>query len=266
MMAHAYPPLYAEVIGNGRPVVMLHGWGMHSGLFKPLAHHLASSHSVALVDLPGHGESAAYEHFADLSRHANYLVTQLSSLFAQGVTLVGWSLGGLLAQAIALAYPQYVRQLILVCSTPCFVQRTDWSCAVEVQVLQRFATDLQHDIQATLTRFLALQFMTGQNPKENLRRARDLLLTRPQPRPDVLQQGLHLLESSDLRAQVRAITCPTLIVNAEHDTLVPAAAAQFLAETIPGGRCVIVKGAGHAPFLSHANIVNSFLDRFIHEH
>ena len=264
MMAGTASPLHVEVLGQGAPVVMLHGWGMHSGLLRPLAEHLAATRSVALVDLPGHGESRGFVQFADLASHVDYLVTQLAPLLEQGVTLIGWSLGGLLAQAMALQYPQYIRRLILLCSTPCFVQRPDWTCALEAQVLQRFAAGLEHDAQATLTRFLALQFMAAQNPKENLRQGRALLFNRPQPQVGALQQGLYLLEHTDLRARVASITCPSLVINAEHDTLVPPAAGQFLAEAIPAGRGVLIKDAGHAPFLSHSERVNYFLGRFMH--
>lgn len=258
--------VHVDLSGNGRPVILLHGWGMHGGVFQQLAEHLAYEHTVAAVDLPGHGESAGYARFADITGHADYLVDQLSDLFREGVTLLGWSLGGLLAQTIAVRYPNYINRLVLLCSTPCFRQQNNWQCAIEDQVLMEFANNLVRDYRGTLSRFLALQFMGSQNPKENLRRARELVFARPQPRRDMLQQGLVLLESCDLRAQLSAIRCPTLIVNGERDTLVPTAAAQYLAEQIANARCAIIKGAGHAPFLSHSNRVTYFLDRFIHEH
>lgn len=258
--------LHVEIYGTGRPVVFLHGWGMHGGVFKPLGEHLARVNTVAAVDLPGHGESARYDQFADLAQHCGYLVEQLSGLLQEGVTLVGWSLGGLLAQAIAVEYPQYVDKLVLLCSTPCFRRREDWSCAMESGVLAGFAADLMRDYQTTLSRFLGLQFMGAQNQKENLRRARELVFARPQPLRDMLQQGLHLLETTDLRQQLHAIRCPTLIINAERDSLVPSCAGQYLVENLPNARCVIIKSAGHAPFLSHSRLVTNFLDRFIHEH
>jgi pimeloyl-[acyl-carrier protein] methyl ester esterase len=258
--------LHVDLYGNGQPVVMLHGWGMHAGVFKPLSEHLAHGHTVAALDLPGHGNSHRYDRFADLSQLAGYLIEQLSGLFDAGVTLLGWSLGGLLAQYLAAHYPQQVKKLVLLCSTPCFCRREDWSCAIDDKVLAGFAADLMHDYPGTLSRFLALQFLGAQNPKENLRRARELVFARPQPQHDTLQQGLHLLKTSDMRACLSAISCPTLVINGERDTLVPSAAAQHLAEHLPNARCVIIKGAGHAPFLSHGEMVMQFVDRFLHEH
>lgn len=258
--------LHVELSGEGAPIVLLHGWGMHAGVFQPLSAYLARRNTVAAVDLPGHGESAAYSQFADLNQVATYIVEQLSQLFQAGVILVGWSLGGLLAQAIAIRYPQYLHKLILLCSTPCFRQCEDWHCAVESSVLAAFARDLQRDYRGTLSRFLALQFLGAPNQKEDLRQARGLLFSRPPAQPGMLEQGLQLLQNSDVRLQLGAIRCPTLIINAEHDTLVPLAAGRYLSEHVSDGRCVIIKGAGHAPFLSHTETVTNFLERFIYEH
>lgn len=258
--------LHVLLAGQGRPVVLLHGWGMHAGVFQAVSDHLAQHHSVAAVDLPGHGESDVFEQFADLTQLAAYIVENMLPLFQTGVVLIGWSLGGLLAQAIAIRYPQYVTKLVLICSTPSFRQHADWQCAVEDKVLTAFAADLQRDYQGTLARFLALQFFGAPRQKESLRQARTLLFSRPQAQPGTLTQGLHLLQHSDLRTKLSEIRCPTLVINGEHDTLVPAAAGAYLAEHVSAGRCVIVKGAGHAPFLSHVETVTYFLDRFIYEY
>lgn len=258
--------LYVARFGQGRPVVLLHGWGMHGGVFQPVAEQLARQHTVLAVDLPGHGESSAYARFAELPEHAAYIVEQLAGVFREGAVLLGWSLGGLLAQAIAMQYPQYVTRLILMCSTPCFQRRDDWTCGVDDKVLAAFGKDLQRDYRATLSRFLALQFMGGQKRQENLRKARALLFARPQPQAAMLQQGLRLLETADTRAQLDRIRCPTLVLNGERDTLVSPLAGQYLAEHVADGCCVIIKGAGHAPFLSHSDKLIHFLHGFMHAH
>lgn len=259
-------PLHIEVYGKGPPLVMLHGWGMHGGVFKPWGQHLARKYSVVAVDLPGHGDSASYSGFADLEQHTNYIPQALDAVLREGVVLAGWSLGGLLALQLAIRYPRYIKQLVLVSATPCFCMRADWRAGVAPEVLAQFTQELQENYRLTLSRFLALQFMGSREQKENLRRARELVFAKPAPRHDMLQQGLHLLEKTDLREQVQAVCCPTIVLNGERDSLVPSAAAQYLAEHLANGRCVILKGAGHAPFLSHTTLTNKFLDRFLHEH
>jgi len=266
MKVPAMAELHMEISGSGRPLVLLHGWGMHGGMFQTLTEQLAVRHRVLAVDLPGHGLSEKFAHADDLPRLAEFCMRHVLQVVKGPLILVGWSMGGLLAQYIALQFPEAVTKLILFCSTPCFCQREDWHCAVEDKVLAAFAAGLQHDYRGTLSRFLALQFFAAPNQKEDLRRARALLFARPAAQPAALQQGLQLLQNSDLRVRLAEIRCPALVINAEHDTLVPPAAGRYLAEQVPDGRCVIIKGAGHAPFLSHNETVTHFLDRFIHEH
>ena len=61
MMAPQSELIHVDINGSGRPIVMLHGWGMHSGMFKPMVEAFTRDHSVAAVDLPGHGFSAGFE-------------------------------------------------------------------------------------------------------------------------------------------------------------------------------------------------------------
>ncbi|MEJ2361806.1 MAG: pimeloyl-ACP methyl ester esterase BioH [Gammaproteobacteria bacterium] len=259
-------PLHVEVTGEGRPIVLLHGWGMHAGVFQDLSEQLAPRHRMLAVDLPGHGESEVFDQFNDLAKLTAHIIEQLLPLVQTGFTLLGWSLGGLLAQAMAIRYPQYINKLVLLCSSPLFQRRDDWPHAVEADVLRSFAAELQRDYRGTLARFLALQFLGSENQKETLRRARTLLFARPQPDPATLEQGLQLLNHTDLRQQLSQIQCPVLVLNAEHDTLVPPGAGRYLAEHVANGRAVIIKGAGHAPFLSHRQILTNFLERFLDEY
>jgi len=260
------PELHIDISGSGQPLVMLHGWGMHGGVFRTLAEQLAPRHTVLAVDLPGHGGSTAFARFDDLPRLAEYCMQHLTARLDGAAILVGWSLGGLLAQFMAILYPDAVSKLILLNSTPCFRRRADWQCAIEDEVLARFAADLSDDPRGTLLRFLALQFMGTPHEKDDLRLARRLLFERPVPGRESLQQGLRLLRDSDLRAQLPQIQAPTLSIAGERDRLVPASASVILAEQVANGRAQIIRGAGHAPLLSHASTVFRLMESFIHEY
>lgn len=255
--------LYIETAGSGRPLVMLHGWGMHGGLFRPLVDALAGRFNVLAVDLPGHGLSSEFAGLADVAAHAGLLLQNIRRITAEPFILLGWSMGGLLAQFMAANFPQHVARLVLVAATPCFVQRDDWESGIAGATLTRFAGELLADYPTTLSRFLALQFFGADEQRDNLRRARELVFARPAPKPDTLQQGLELLEQADLRELLASIACPTFLINGERDTLVPSVAQRYTAEHLPRGCGVILKGAGHAPFLSHAQLFHRHLQRFL---
>lgn len=139
--------------GKGEPIILLHGWGMNSSVFEPLGIELAKRREVLNVDLPGYGASN-WSSSLSFEDQAGLLAEQ-----SPEADLLGWSMGGLYALEMLRQNPNKFRSLILVCCNPCFVRRSDWSCAVEESVFKTFSEDLNQNWQATIKRFLALQMM-----------------------------------------------------------------------------------------------------------
>lgn len=234
--------LKIEHAGQGRALVVIHGWGMNSDVWQPVKAMLEQHFSVYWVDLPGHGRNKDVP-MLELTDIATELVEQLPD----ESIVMGWSLGGLLAQQIAIIHPNKVSQLILVASTPCFVQRNDWQAAMPAETFQKFAESLQIDWQGTMSRFLALQFMGVKGIQPKVKALRDTLLQHP-PSFQALEQGLNLLKETDFREQTNIHTDAHWIMGA-LDRLIPIA----LTEELPAEAVTIIEGAGHAPFISHAD-------------
>lgn len=265
-------PVYTESYGpdlhsTGPQLVFLHGWGMHSGVFKPVVDELQQHFTILLVDLPGHGYSQSFADFSDIDKCTDYLLVQIKAQLKgqrpERIVLCGWSTGSLIAQNMAIRYPDVVEKLVLITGTPSFEMKQDWLMGVDAKVLDRFKDELIANFDKTLKRFLALQFMHSEGQKENLRIARELVFARPTPKIDMLNAGLGLLKSTDLRGRLKEIKCPALILNGERDSLVPTAAARYLTEEIERASAIIFKSSGHAPFLSHSKQFNEHLKRFL---
>lgn len=242
--------LHVETQGSGEPLLLIHGWGMHGGMWQQVAEKLAETNTVHSVDLPGHG----------LSKHSSVrsdgdvleaIVTQMMAQFTEPLTLCGWSLGGQVALRWAQRDPVQVQRLILVATTPCFVQQEGWNCAMAADTLQEFARALLQNHALTLKRFLALQVRGSENEKEILGALREQLFAQGEPELAALQSGLDILRDADLRAGLPAIKQPALIIAGERDTLTPARASEYLAQQMPNAQLAVIKGAAHAPFLSH---------------
>lgn len=257
--------LFVDVRGTGKPLLCLHGWGMHSGIFEPLVERLYHQHQLLLMDLPGHGDSQPIEDFDNLTTLANLVKNYIASVTTEKINILAWSMGGLLGQWLAVHAPDLVNKLVLVSGTACFENKTDWEHGIKPDVLQQFAQGLTDDYAATLDRFLALQFMGADEQKTQLRYARELLAQRPAPNSRVLAQGLQLLSHTDLRAESKHIHCPVLLLSGERDKLVPTTAVRSLAENVKNGKAVIFKGSGHAPFLSRTSLFSDHLKQFLYE-
>ncbi|HZW26469.1 MAG TPA: pimeloyl-ACP methyl ester esterase BioH [Gallionella sp.] len=245
--------LHVEESGSGEPLLLIHGWGMHGGMWADVVARLARDFRVLSVDLPGHGHSGM--------RNAeggslDEIVDELSERFGEPLNLCGWSLGGQVALRWAQRHPQQVRRLVLVTSTPCFVRRPGWECAMAEQTLAEFAAALEQNYALTLRRFLALQVRGSKDERELLAELRNALFSRGEPELAALQSGLDILRDCDLREVLPQIVQPALVIAGERDTLTPPDASRHLAERMPQARLALVEGAAHAPFLSH-------LDRFV---
>lgn len=240
-------PLHIEMQGQGPDLVLLHGWGLHGGVWESLLPRFAAHFRVTRVDLPGHGLSRAMPMSSVLSEVAGEV---LASVPEHAVWL-GWSLGGLIAQRAALDAPRRLRGLILANTTPRFVTAPDWPEAMPPEQLQEFAAGLGQDYKETLQRFLSLQVRGAEAARAALRQLRDALFVRGEPDGASLAIGLELLRTSDLRAELARIASPTLVIAGGYDRLTPPGASVALAQSIPGARLQLIPKSAHAPFLSH---------------
>ncbi len=265
--------LHVDSYGSGAPLLLIHGWGMHGGMWSDTAVQLARQFRVHVVDLPGHGlsvrseERGARSEGADIPAHAalDRIVDELAAQFAEPLNVCGWSLGGQIALRWAQRFPQQVQRLVLVASTPCFVRRADWQCAMAPETLAEFAASLQQNYAQTLRRFLALQVRGSEQERELLAALRAALFSRGEPDTAALQSGLEILRDGDLRSALPEVRQPMLVIAGERDTLTPPQAAQYLADRAANARLALIKGAAHAPFLSHPKEFVEHLTRFLHE-
>jgi pimeloyl-[acyl-carrier protein] methyl ester esterase len=245
--------VHIDSVGAGPPLVLLHGWAMHSGLFAPLLPRLAEKFRIHRVDLPGHGYSAAVAPYAlaTITAAVADAVSRLPDAAGVPMTVLGWSLGGAIAMHWARAEPERVGRLILTAATPCFVARPDWSHAMTAATLRQFGDELAVSYRLTLQRFVALQVQGSEHARAVLAQLRTELFARGEPSRVALRDALELLASTDLRADVGAIRQPAIVISGGRDTLTPPEAGEWLARTLPRASFRLIPGAAHAPFLSH---------------
>lgn len=236
--------------GSGPDLVLVHGWGMHAGIWGDLPNQLAAHFRVTTLDLPGHGRS----HDAFQESTLTAFTDAVAQVSPASAIWLGWSLGGLIALDAARRFPEKVSKLVLVSATPKFVQAPDWPHAVEAEVFVGFARSLERDYRATLLRFLSLQIGGDDATRALLKALRAQIFQYGVPRAAALSAGLSILQESDLRASLTQIQIPAMIVHGSHDRLAMPAASEYLAAHLARAQLIRIAGAGHAPFLSHAAV------------
>ncbi len=250
--------LYQETIGEGdRHLVLLHGWGLNAQVWRYTAERLAPHFCLHLIDLPGYGRSEGFGAMT-LEEMAEIVLAAAPEKAAW----LGWSLGGLVASQIALTAPQRVEKLITVASSPCFAAQDDWP-GIRPDVLHGFQHQLSEDFQRTVERFLALQTLGSDSARQDARLLKSIVLGLPMPGVEVLNGGLEILRSVDLRQPMTALTVPLLRVYGALDGLVPRKVVPLLDELWPQSRSEIMGKASHAPFISHPDAFCSIVESFL---
>jgi len=258
--------IHTETYGHGKPIVMVHGWGMHTGIWRPFAEALAKDYRVTCIDLPGHGRSGRMPAF-DLEHLALVL---LDAVDDEPACWLGWSLGATIALDIASRFPERADRLILLAGNPRFIRTHDaadspehWP-GVSPRVLDAFSGQLAEDAQQTLLRFLALQVHGLPDTKALLKMLKMAIFECAPPDNTALQQGLKILKEADLRPALAAFNRPVSAILGGRDTLVPHAVGEHLHSLQPDLQLHLLEKAGHVPFLSHQDqllkIISGFME------
>jgi pimeloyl-[acyl-carrier protein] methyl ester esterase len=252
--------IHQQTFGKGRPIVLVHGWAMHSGIWQDFAQQLAQNYQVTCIDLPGHGRSEKIDSFT-LERVSESLVNAVSD---ESSCWLGWSLGATVVLDIARRFPERVNSLVLLAGNPAFTQTAQWP-GMNVGLLEAFSEKLNEDCHATLVRFLSLQVNNLPDYKTLLRTLKSAVLECDAPGYETLQGGLEILKNADLRPALSGSSVPISVILGTRDTFVPVSAGQNMQELAPEITLNIIDKAGHVPFLSHPHEILAIISRFMDE-
>lgn len=233
---------------NGKfPLVLLHGWGVNSAVWDFVLSELELLFDVYRIDLPGFGQN-------HLNMPESYDLDAIARLVGehcpQGSIIVGWSLGGLVAARIAQLLPENAASVCLVAASPCFIEGDGWS-GIKGQVLAQFSQQLHQNREKTVERFLAIQAMGSMSARSDVKQLKQAVLNHPAAAEKALSGGLSILQQTDLRESMKALSVPVKGIFGRLDTLVSLKSIELWAQTMPEFEYQVMYSASHAPFISH---------------
>ena len=213
-------PVSYGAVGEGEPVVFVHGLSGSTRWWSRNVPSIAGRHRVYLVDLPGFGAMRRPRGRFALAEAAGWLSEWMNAVGLERAHLVGHSMGGYVCLRLAASRPEAVRRLVLVAPAGVPTGRSMLGHLGPLLGAARYATP------SFLPVLLRDALRTG--PATLWRAAKDLL-------------------AEDVREDLRRIEAPTLLIWGQRDTLVPPAAGDLLREEIPGCRLLVLEGASHVP-------------------
>jgi len=246
-MTRAYGRIHSETFGRGPNVVLVHGWGMHAGVWREFAGLLAHRFRVTLLDLPGHGRSGM---IADAGLDG--MGRSLLRAAPERAHWLGWSLGATIGLHLATHHPERVASLCMLAGNARFVRGEDWPHAMDPQLLSQFAANMVSDYQNTLARFLSLQTWGLEDARSVLRQLRESVAECEPPDELALRAGLVILNATDLRAALPGLQPPLLILQGGRDRLAPVGAGAAMQALAGSAELHILDAAAHVPFVTQA--------------
>jgi len=240
------------------PLVLLHGW-LYDGhaTWHRVLPLLAASHRVYVVDLRNHGKSDRIRDRFEIADAADDVARVLDVLGLGAVPVAGYSMGGMVAQELALRHPGRVTRLVLAATAAYPVPRSR-TFTVPLFVLGRALGR----IDRTLLPRIAYHYLifTKVIPREHSAWLWQVLLDRD---TDLYYEGGFAILRFDTRDRVGAITIPTLCIVPTEDQLIPARQQYDTAERIRGSALVEIVGARHEAVLSHGDDIAKAILEFV---
>jgi len=249
---------YYELVGEGEPVLLIPGLGTTCRLWDPVAPELAADFSLILADNRNVGRSAGRRRPRTLADFAADLVELLDELQLDRAHVMGISLGGVIAQRLAVDHPDRVDRLVLVSCADRFTPYLRQMTSLLAHSLRRFPREM----------FVRTIELLGTSP-QFLDTHTELVERRVRAKCAAgigarsLADQLRCLAHSEFRPEDYRITAPTLVIAGEHDVLIPAFYSRRMAGRIPDCRFVLIPGGGHNPLVDYpgrlAPLVAGFL-------
>jgi 3-oxoadipate enol-lactonase len=246
--------LHYELEGQGHPVVLIHPVGLDLTCWTAQVEVLAPKFRVLRVDLRGHGRSAIPPPPYTLGGLASDVHDLLHQLGCFPVHVIGLSVGGMVAQHLALEYPQDVSSLVLADTNSTLPQEA------RPAMIERGETARRGGMASVVDSTLRRWFTEGFLQSAVVARCRERLLA-----DDATGWAATWRAISELDTEPRLpmIGVPTLVITGEKDVSAPAARAQAMAALIPGARLHIIPGAPHMAPLEQPAAFNAAVLAFL---
>lgn len=240
--------LHYYTMGNGDPIILMHGWGCRASTLDSIARTAAESHTVYSVDFPGFGDTPEPPEVWDVEQYTRLIERFADALGLRNPALLGHSFGGRVGILYASRRP--VSKLVLVDAAGIRPRRSlSYYIKVYSFKLMKRLTKLVYGKEEAQRRIEAARAARGSSDYADATPRMRAILSR--------------VVNEDLRDRLPLIKAPTLLIWGEKDTATPLADAQLMARHVPDAGLVSFPGCGHYSFLDNprqfAAVLRSFL-------
>ena len=253
--------MYYEVHGKGQPFLLISGLGSDLNGWALQIPEFAKKYRVIAFDNRGSGRTDAPDMPYSIRMMAEDTVGLMDALSIEKAHVLGVSMGGYIAQELAIRYPSRVASLILVTTSV-------GPYLLKISVLQAWARQALRDMRPMTFFQIMLPFMFNDSSFESpgvLEMAVATIAGHSSTPPDVLARQMIACVEHDVRHRIGQITAPTLVLAGKEDPFVPFSLSEELAASIPNARFRVLDGWGHGFNASMADKFNRAVLEFLEQ-
>ena len=248
-----------ERVGQGPPLVLVHGAAVDSRMWRPQLAALADEFTVVAWDEPGAGRSSDVPSDFALVDYANSLATLIDALELGPAHVAGLSWGGTVVLELYRHHPELVATLLLVDTYAGWKgSLPEQEVRARVEGVRRLLAAADHLFDPTLPGLFA-----GEPPAEFVPLLEAMAAD---VRPESMRTALLVMAEADQRDLLPRIAVPTLLIWGELDARSPLTVASQFEEAIPDAKLVVIPGAGHVSNLEQPDLFNDAVREFCRAH
>ena len=254
---------YYDVEGEGESLLFIHGWGVDRRIWRQQAKYFAQFYRVISVDLPGHGKSSWKK--VTLEVIARDLFLLLEHIQMKEMSVIGSSLGGMVALKLYILCPNKFTRIIFVGSMPKFCKTPDYPYGLDMDKLHKLCRQLNTDYPTIVHIFFRSLFTLEERRTRRFKWLQKFRQTAEVPVKQALVDYLDILQQEDLRDVLKTVAVPVQFINGRGDQICDASTVSFLRELMPTARFDFFEDCGHFPFLSKPHEFNQLLGEFLND-
>lgn len=244
--------------GRGGAVLLLHGIGSNGSGWSGQLAALSAHHRVIAWDAPGYGGSSPLPAPAPAADdYADALDDFLDALGIPSCSLIGHSLGALMAASFAARYPGKLDRLVLASCALGYGSTTE---ADYPDTIRDRLTDIRELGPKGLAEKRSPRLLTGRAGPELRVRIEE---TMAEVTPAGYEAATHMLARSDIFIDTPGVRCPTLVLCGDEDVITPDKGSRLVAAGIEGARYVGLAGLGHACYVEGPEVFNDAVQSFL---
>ena len=242
-----------KIIGNGRPLLLIHGWAMNAEVWETFINSLSANYQVISIDLRGHGKSKQLDGPFNYEVFAKDIRLLINKLELKDLTLIGWSMGvsvilKMLEQPLPLPF---LNSLVFISGNPSLVKRADYENGIPEVVVKRLYKNTERDFEKGLQTFHNLLFTPEELTHIKQMNIFKIITDKNNiPKKEAALESLKCLQNEDLRDTIEKIAAPLLLIHGKNDQISLSDAAVYMNKRIRKSELLLLDDTGHVPFIT----------------